>query len=126
MDNEKWTFPTLKEYFDRLFEEREIRNAQRFASQEEAVKKAEASTEKRLESVNEFRNTLRDQQTSFLPRPEYEAAHKDLVNQITVLNSRMDKKEGEKTGNTEVWGWVVGAIGFVTGIIGIVYALLKH
>jgi hypothetical protein len=118
----KWNLESLKT----LMDERELRYSQRFDAQEKAVLKAEASTEKRFESVNEFRNTLKDQQNTFLPRAEYEAAHKDLFNQIGQLSSRMDKKDGEKTGSVDVRGWIFGAAGIIIAIASFVYALLKH
>lgn len=61
------------------FAEAELRNEQRFQAQEKAViaamlsadravAKAEAASEKRFESVNEFRGTLSDQVRLFIPR----------------------------------------------------------
>ncbi len=44
-----------------------------------ALATATAALEKRLESMNEFRNNLRDQATTFISRNEYLAAHDALV-----------------------------------------------
>lgn len=64
-----------------IVDERDHRYSQRFDSQEkavasalaaakEAVSKAENATEKRFDSVNEFRNTLKDQQGTYVTRSE--------------------------------------------------------
>lgn len=57
-DND-WTVNTLKTYMDT-----------RFDAVEKAVETADAANEKRLDSVNEFRATLTDQQKTFITRAE--------------------------------------------------------
>lgn len=66
---------SLKEYFDSVIQEKEKRYEQRFIAQQEAVLKAEAATEKRFESVNEFRDTLKDQQITFATKVEIATAN---------------------------------------------------
>lgn len=77
----EWTIDTLKEHEDemRLAQHRELSNAihaveltaaAALASSKEAVQKAEVATEKRFESVNEFRATLTDQAAKFITRKE--------------------------------------------------------
>jgi len=74
-------------------------------SAEKAVTKAEIAAEKRFDSVNEFRQALSDQTRLFLPRTEYEAAHKAVQDRVSVnaerlsalelrLTSRLDRGEG--------------------------------
>ena len=48
----------------------------------QAVSKAELAAEKRFESVNEFRKTLSDQQTTFMPRGEIAAIIQALTEKI--------------------------------------------
>ena len=91
----------------KLLDEREDRTKERFASMkiavdaalaaaDRAVTKAEIATEKRFESVNEFRDTLRDQSNTLLPRLEYNVQHtalvevvNNLVERLTTLESRL-------------------------------------
>lgn len=54
-----WTTETLKEHVDARFE-----------AMERAVTTADTANEKRLDSVNEFRATLADQQKTFITRAE--------------------------------------------------------
>ena len=51
--------------------------------------KAQASTEKRFESVNEFRAQLNDQAATFLPRSEYQVQHGAIVDKVDAENKRM-------------------------------------
>lgn len=46
---------------------------------------AYASMEKRLEGMNEFRDTLRDQASKFITREEYEAKHRQLDDKISTV-----------------------------------------
>lgn len=60
-----WTTDTLKAYFERRFE-----------LTDRATAVALAANEKRLDGMNEFRQTLADQTASFLPRAEFEESRK--------------------------------------------------
>jgi len=131
-----WTIETLKEYIDKVFFEHEIRYSQRFESQEksvasalaaakEAVTKAENAAEKRFESVNEFRNTLSDQQRTLMPRPEAELLIKGLSDRLTKLETVNTETQGQGQGKEALWGWIVGISGFITGLVGVLWAILK-
>lgn len=88
-----------------LMDEREDRTKERFALMEKninvamtasdkAVTKAETATEKRFESVNEFRETLRDQAATLMPRAEYDVQHKALEEKLNVfIRSTANKSE---------------------------------
>lgn len=65
----------------------------------EAVDKAEVAANKRFESVNEFREQLSDQASTFLSRELYEAQHGDLIKQVQRLNARMDTEAGRMAGS---------------------------
>ncbi len=54
---------------------------------EKAITKAETATEKRFESVNEFRATLSDQASDFVTRVEFQS-----------LKERMDETKGKSLG----------------------------
>lgn len=56
---DEWTPATLFAYFE-----------QRFAAQDRAVSAALAANEKRLDGMNEFRTTLKDQQGTYITRAE--------------------------------------------------------
>lgn len=121
--------------FDAILKERDERLQQKFESLATAINKAEIATEKRFESVNEFRNTLSDQQKTFVTSGEYKSAHQNLTDLITTniktlsdiilaQKERIDKIENIKQGGYSMWIVVVGVIGFLTGLISFILNLL--
>jgi hypothetical protein len=89
------------------------------AGQKEAVTKAETAAEKRFESVNEFRNTLSDQQRNLMPRSEAEVKFDSFTKQIDGVVARLDKSEGKGVGLSMGWGIFIGLVGVIGGLIGI-------
>jgi len=78
---------------DRRYEDRfnamDEKTTLALASSEKAVTKAESATEKRFDSVNEFRNTLKDQASSLMPRGEVEAKYKAYDTQIDEMKKEL-------------------------------------
>jgi hypothetical protein len=125
---------TLRDYFERLLAEMDLRYQQRFDAQgqaltaallaaekavqtaltaaEKAVTKAEAATEKRFEGVNEFRQALSDQTSTFPSRAELDAVRE----RVADLSTRMDKNEGKGSGLDLGWKVLLGAVTLALGI----------
>lgn len=91
------------------------------ASAEKAVTKAETASERRFESVNEFRQTLTDQAMTFMPRSEAESRLGALAEKLDGLATRLDKSEGRSGGINAGWLYLVAAL----GVIATVYATVK-
>lgn len=106
-----------------IVQERELRLAQKFDSLDKAINKADAANEKRFEGVNEFRNTLADQQRNLLPRQEYVAAHQSLSQQLGSLEKRIDKIDNLKQGGANLWILIVGIIAIAMSITTFVLGL---
>ena len=89
----------------------------------EAVRKAEAATEKRFESVNEFRAQLADQTSAFLPREVFDTT----VQQWSEWRQGVDKDRatlaGRSGGIGSSIGWIVAGAGFVATVLGIIAIL---
>lgn len=96
---------------------------QRFDAAQTAIDKSEQASEKRFESVNEFRKTLSDQTNSFLPRVEYQAHHSALVDRVTEINDRLNRSEGQKQGGEVTMSRIYAAIAAVGVILGILVLL---
>jgi hypothetical protein len=62
-----------------------------FESSDRAISKAEIATEKRFDSVNEFRAQLTDQASRFMPRTESEATTNRIIERITDLDNRVNQ-----------------------------------
>lgn len=90
-----------------------------------AVSKAEMAAEKRFDSVNEFRNTLADQQRTLMPRSEAELQFKSLTDKIESLSLMTISRQGEKVGVNQGWQWAIGVLGLVSLVTGIILAFAK-
>ena len=97
------------------------------AAADRAVMKAETATEKRFESVNEFRGTLDNQQRTLIPRSEVDVLVKGLEEKIAQLTKTVDGLIAERQGIKGGWGYAVGVAGLMLalgsiGILGIRFA----
>jgi hypothetical protein len=129
---------TVRELFS-VMQERERANGQRFDAQEravsaalaaakEAVAKAEMAAEKRFDSVNEFRNTLKDQQQTLLPRAEAAVQFKTTQDRLESIEGRLRLLQGRSEGANWLWSIVLGLAGLVLGgatAVGVVKAKSK-
>lgn len=116
----EWTTATLKEYVDaqfsailRLLDERKDAQQQAIAaalaSVKEAIQKAENATERRFDSVNEFRQTLTDQAGTFATRDQVETLKEDL-----------NRRQGAALFVSRTWGYIVGVVGVAAAVIAVV------
>ena len=135
----------LDDKFTLLMNEAAKRNGQRFDAQQEAVStamtaaekavsaamaaaekavtKAEVAAEKRFEAVNEFRQTLSDQQGTFLTRTEYSVQHASLGEKIDAMVQRTaasEKAIGEirerGAGRIDIWGILLGGVATLVSV----------
>ena len=113
MSNSEWTVDTLKEHMDKQFElrDREVRTAL-------------ASSDKRLDGMNEFRDTLTDQAATFTPRTETEQRYNQNAQRISVLENQVTAfiaaATGRQTGLADYIGWLVAAAAIAVAIATIV------
>lgn len=112
MTEEVWTLLALKEYIEQRFNSQELAIAAALTGAEKAVMKAEVATEKRFDSVNEFRRTLSDQATTFLHRAEYIAQRDSLEEKVQALGKMQNM--------------IVGALIFIAFLEPIVVAIIEH
>jgi hypothetical protein len=86
-----------------------------------AVSKAEAATEKRFESVNEFRGALTDQARNMPSRPEVSSMVGALADRVNALKEITDRTTGRDKGLGISWGVILGGL----GAIAVVYSVLS-
>jgi hypothetical protein len=92
---------TLREYME-----------SRFTSLQSAVDKAEEANDKRFSAINEMRAMVTDAASRFMPRIEYETAHRALVEKVEALQKFL---------------WMgLGAMLAVQLFIGIVFVMIKR
>jgi hypothetical protein len=94
------------------------------AAADRAVNKAELATEKRFESVNEFRAALDNQQRTLIPRSEVAEIVKGVTEKIVQLTKDLDKVEAEQRersfqqkGLKDGWALAAGLVFLVIGIV---------
>jgi hypothetical protein len=117
---------TLREYVDVRFDAQEKAVSAALAAAKEAVTKAESASEKRFESINEFRGTLSDQARTLMPRAEAEAQFKVLNEKLEAINARLSARENQSQGLAAGWGYVVGFVGVATAIGMVLLQTLKR
>jgi hypothetical protein len=116
-----------------VLDERDERYKQRAASQDKAVAsaletsekaiiKAESATEKRFDSVNEFRATLADQATRLMPRVEYSVQHEAMVEKVQFVEARLAEVQKELSAIQARGGGLKEAYGYVIALISVVMA----
>ena len=116
---------TLREYLLSVITANDLRYAERFKAQAEAVSKAEVASEKRFDSVNEFRKTLSDQTATFATRADLDAAKELLSSKVDGLKTRADRGAGTIAGVGTSWGYLIGVAGFLTAVIALVHSWPK-
>lgn len=89
------------------------------AAQERAVLKAELASDKRFESVNEFRKTLADQQVTFMPKAEASVVTSSQNTKIQDLKDEVSRLVNERVGIKGGWGYAVGVVGLLLALLGL-------
>jgi len=126
----EWTVDTLREHVFAMFGEKDRAVQAALASQKElatmalensnrAVAKAETATERRFEGVNEFRETLADQQRTLMPRAEAELQLNTMEKKSIEVEKRIAALEARGRGFFSGWGWAVAIVGAVATILGV-------
>lgn len=103
--------------------EADKRYDQRFQAQLQALQKSDAATEKRFESVNEFRNQLRDQNQTFMLRTEALSRIDANATRLDALAKAISDKEATSNGSTQVWGLMAAILVLFCTVIGMIVAV---
>jgi len=122
---------SLKEYIDTKLENLEKAMNAKFesvtqatnsalAAADKAINKSDIAVEKRLDSVNEFRAALTDQQRTLMPRSEVEILIKGVESKTDSNEKRIITLESKGVGIGQGWGIAVGVIGLVAAVIAII------
>jgi hypothetical protein len=92
---------------------------------EKAVGKAEASNDRRFETVNEFRGQLSDQAQTFVRQIEYNARHQSLLERIDDMTSRVVAIDTTvRTHVAQAWSGPALTITSLSALVVIILALI--
>jgi len=108
---------TLREYVEQRFDLSDKALSAALAATKEAILKAETATDKRFDSVNEFRQTLTDRDRLNMPRTETELLVKGLSDRLKVIEDGRTRNSGEWSGAKNLWAIIIAAAGIVFGLI---------
>ena len=135
---------SLREYLTALINAAEKRSDARFESMKTmvetafetskaAVSKAESATDKRLEGMNEFRDTLSDQAAHFVTKDSLASLVEKLEAQIDrnredldALAKRIDVREGQIQGSRLTWGNMASLLAAFAVVVGLVVVLANY
>lgn len=120
----KETVP-LREYFEQKFESSDKAVAAALAAAEKAVLKAENANEKRFENVNEFRQTLSDQQKLFATKIETQLINEGIVARLKTIEDKHALESGERGGAKNLWIVILGVMNVISIIVGLTAYFIK-
>jgi len=126
----------LQDYILMKIESNDLRYEQRFLSSQQALNaalesastaviKAETATEKRFDSVNEFRATLADQQRTYMPRSEVDIIIKNLEERVSMNANQIATLVGQKSGRTDQTGYILAILGGISTIVTVILYVFK-
>ena len=121
----EWILRAVTEMVTGILDERDRRYEERWNAQQEALRKVEDATEKRFESVNEFRKTLDDQQRTLMPRSEADVIFRGLTDKFAAMKETVDRLLSERAGIKGGWGYSVGVIGLILTILSIAALIMR-
>ncbi len=105
-----WTFDTLYIHVMEISKAAKEGVNAAMASAEKAILKAETATEKRFDSVNEFRQAMRDQQDNFANKSETNMRLDDIIKRLDRVTLGMESSSGRSSGivlAAILVGWVL-------------------
>lgn len=113
-----WTLDTLEKYLSSRIDGIKDNTSIAMAAADKAVSKAETAAEKRFDSVNEFREAMKDQQASFADKQQTDF-------RLKAIEGRLKEIGGVSIGVAVSASVVVGLVTAMAAIV-TVEMLLRH
>lgn len=110
--------------YAQLYEQTDKSLSAALAAAKEAVSKAELATEKRFESVNEFRGTLSDQTARLMPRTEVDGKIASITEKLADIGARLDRDEGKSAGVSSNMATVIAIIAVIGTLFSIGFGIV--
>jgi hypothetical protein len=139
-----WTIESLKKYLEEALRAHATLDSERFVAQEKALSLAHAALERRLESMNEFREQIAQRDALYLTKAEYnsrlsqlEATDRGLDGRLTETTSRLDSYIAEQHGvstaisteahrQEDVWARLLGTLAVLASVASIFTIIALH
>jgi ABC-type phosphate transport system auxiliary subunit len=124
------SYVTLREYLEALIKNLELRMEEHFTAQDKANELYALAQEKRLDSMNEFRESLKDQTKTYITRSTLEARSAVVDNRIDALKTEIDDLkiakatlDGKASQSSLYISYLLNFVALLIGIVGIVFRL---
>ncbi len=117
-------YVTLREFIESQLQAQKEYFDVRLNSIQTAIDIAYRDMEKRLDGMNEFRATLKDQSFTFFPRSEHDIFKVSVDANFRELFKAKDMAEGKASQSSVNIALVISIIGILLGVIGIVLRFL--
>ena len=98
----------------------------RFDALDKAVTKADAASEKRFESTNEWRATMNDKDRLVMPRTEAENLIRGLSDKIEALTLRLNAKDDQNRGQSSVWAYLIAGVGLLSALVSMGFLIARR
>ena len=95
------------------------------SASDKAGDKADAATEKRFESVNEFRAQLDDQAKTFISRVEFTGLRDSMSDKVDELRRHAAEAAGKGQGLQAGWGFLIGGVGLIGAVVSLGLAFTR-
>ncbi len=120
-----WTLDTLFYHLSERIEAATEQAKLALTASDKAIAKAEIASEKRFESVNEFRGALTDASRNNITRAEVDAKLEALTDKYKDLGDRLNRMDGNKQGMLDGWKIFMAIVGLLVAGSAI-FAAFKH
>jgi hypothetical protein len=119
------TLISLREYVDTRFEAQKEAVTAALAAADRAVNKAELASEKRFDSVNEFRAALNDSARLLMPRAEAEQRMLTIESSIRDLKTSYAAIDNREEGKSLGFLKIVSGLSLIANAVLIMYYLAR-
>jgi len=114
----------LEEHLDERWESQNVLLNERWDAQNKALMVALASMDKRLDSMNEFREALKDREAVTLSRTEFDLAMKPISSDLRELRDWKNMVAGMANAEDLARVNVIAVVGIIGGLLGIVLSVI--
>lgn len=123
---------SVREYLEWQIKSLEERILASSKADQTAITKAEESINLRLASMNEFRSQMKDQQSTYLTKSQFEQFEKSIDERIDRMNSRVTELEtykavvaGKASVPANLLSIILGVIALILGISNVINLTAK-
>lgn len=113
---------SMESYFEEKFKSLDNSVNLKYSNIEKSTSLAATSIDRRLESMNEFRDSLKDQATKFMTKDEFQILHQRVEEDVRILRESKATLEGRASMTSVYISYVIGVIGLVVAVL----ALFLH